>query len=738
MFVVFVLGACAETNTFQTNGDGGPVIKNEAGQSFGQCKPGSDSDNDGIPDEVEGCNPAVDTDNDGIPDYADNDSDNDGVPDGIEGTADSDGDGIPDYKDEDSDNDGVKDGDEDLNGDGKLGCCLTTCGEQRAGCGKIDPNQCGPGQTCNGGQCTPSADFLCSNGESNPKSKQTYPTLGPDQNLPFFVCRKKKEDGTQGLKAIDFPKSGDGNWKIALEANTPYADLTVTGAAAQEAAAAFDYGQADQVVAGFVLSKPNAAAADVNAATSALVVAARSIAGVATANLLSTGSPITSHDKFPTVVSTRIALTLSAAKTAGAVRNALYKALLGKDVAKGGFDNYGPSVTEHRLRLQTQIRPDGRLIVLGGVAPTTMVNDATKKTQYILDDVSNGTGLATTSDGDTIECDPFIFKSNPIADIIWVVDDSGSMSGDRDNIIKNAKDFFARAIKSGLDFRMAITGVADPSSFNPFNPPITVGKLCSVASTDPFNDGGPDRFLNANEQSTFEACIGNPPYNEGSSEYGLAHAYEAVERALPRTAGAADKIRPEATLAIIFATDEVSKELKGGDYSPPGWTKQPAPTATGTCPLPAATQTQLDQFITPWVKFFTGGHPKWGAQGKAVVNLIGGLCSSSCAEVGHGYLELVKATGGISADICQTDLGATLQVIIDNITGAASPLVLQYTPISASLAVAVGGQQHVRSRVKGFDYVGSSNSLVLIGVAAQKGVEVVASYRRWVKQATID
>lgn len=92
----------------------------------------TDSDNDGIPDAIEGIN--VDTDGDGVPNYLDLDSDNDGIPDlyesglnvgsndanknGVLDTAnpistttpkDTDGDGVPDYLDLDSDNDGITD-----------------------------------------------------------------------------------------------------------------------------------------------------------------------------------------------------------------------------------------------------------------------------------------------------------------------------------------------------------------------------------------------------------------------------------------------------------------------------------------------------------------------------------------------------------------------------------------------------------------------------------------------------
>ena len=81
----------------------------------------SDSDNDGIPDRVEaGADPLrpVDTDQDGIPDFRDTDSDNDGLSDAIEAGADptrpidSDGDGIPDFQELDSDGDGLTDTEE--------------------------------------------------------------------------------------------------------------------------------------------------------------------------------------------------------------------------------------------------------------------------------------------------------------------------------------------------------------------------------------------------------------------------------------------------------------------------------------------------------------------------------------------------------------------------------------------------------------------------------------------------
>ena len=58
---------------------------------------------------------------------------------------------------------------------------------------------------------------------------------------------------------------------------------------------------------------------------------------------------------------------------------------------------------------------------------------------FLLDDLSNGTGLATSQDTDTVECDPFSIQSHASADIIWVVDESGSMDDNRQDIVNKIR-----------------------------------------------------------------------------------------------------------------------------------------------------------------------------------------------------------------------------------------------------------------------------------------------------------
>ena len=703
----------------------GGLVWPEAGAA---CRPGQDQDMDQIPDDVEGCN--RDSDNDMIPDYNDTDSDNDKVLDGVEAginkkkPVDSDGDKTPDYRDNDSDNDGIKDGDEDLNGDGKLGCCLTKCGEARKGCPTVKATECGIGQKCTNGSCSPLIDFLCANGETDPRTKSTFGGGKTDKDLPTFICRTAGEQGTSGLKTMKFRTNTSGGWKLALEPTSNYGDAQIRSAGPKDAAAYFDLQGTKENVAGFIVSMPTTAA-DVNAVHSSIMQKLHGMPNKGGVTMLSSGSPKTSHDSYPTIVSSQVQISSNGPMSVSGMRNAIVGHLVGKQLANLPAD-FGAKSSNFRVMFQTLLRKDGRALMMGGVGTDDMARNPSYNTGLHLDDLSNGTGLADTSNSATVECDPFRLSSTPKADIVWIVDESGSMNDNRQDVANNAKDFFARAVKSGLDFRIAVTNVCSPKgSYSHI-----VGKFCSVASSSSSHDGGPDRFLSSTEQSIFEACVKNPPGYEGGSEYGLVNARDAVTKHLPRAANNPSKIRPDALLVLIVATDELPNSLYYGGVGG---------ISSTTCTLDPAKKTAVQNFVKKDVDLYLGKDPGFGAQGLAIMHVIGGVCNNTCrAYVAHGYNEVVDATKGTKSDVCQKNLGQSMQIIINSITGASSPAKLQYVPISASVAVAVDKTKLARSRISGFDYVSSSNTLVFIGVPFPKGSMVVASYRRWVKQAPIE
>ena len=99
-------------------------------------------------------------------------------------------------------------------------------------------------------------------------------------------------------------------------------------------------------------------------------------------------------------------------------------------------------------------------------------------------------------------------------------------------------------------------------------------------------------------------------------------------------------------------------------------------------------------------------------------------------------IEIAAATNGTTGDVCQADLGSTLQIIIDDIIGAASAASLEYVPISSTIKVSLDGVVQPRSREKGFDYRRANNTLAFISVPFGQGSIVVVSYLRFTGQVS--
>jgi hypothetical protein len=108
------------------------------------------------------------------------------------------------------------------------------------------------------------------------------------------------------------------------------------------------------------------------------------------------------------------------------------------------------------------------------------------------------------------------------------------------------------------------------------------------------------------------------------------------------------------------------------------------------------------------------------------------MCGNGCdAEIAYGYKELAAARSGQLGDVCQKNLGPTLQVILSSIASSASPRPLQHVPISSSLVVEANGLRLPRSMAQGYTYNAAANALTFINVQVVKGTVVGAAYRRF-------
>ena len=551
-------------------------------------------------------------------------------------------------------------------------------------------------------QATPPLDITVPPDQATPAGDQT-PTCNPPGYMSNLVTSSDKA----------------GDWALMLEPATTYKAVTITGAAAKQAAATFDFNQAWQQVAGFVVSVPSSST-DVVAQASGAVKAMTSLL-YGTSVTDSAGTKGKTHDGYQAMFTTAVSVKMASTSDVSLVRNTVISALLGVSASSltGLPGIFGAGNQDFIIRMTTVLRSDGRVVVIGAVTDKAGDADLSKKTHIISTDIGGGTGLAAYSSATVTACETKALTKPPTAkvDFIWVVDESGSMQGKRANLAANAATFFSLAASNGLDFRMGVTNVCNPNG----SYATAVGKFCSSTTTTATDMGGTDRFLGPTEQKIFAACVNNPPGFEQGSEYGLVNAEAAVKNHLPRAGNKLDKIRTDAQLVIIVVTDEVPNSLTstigGGNLN--------------TCTLPATNQTNLDTKLKPTIDYFKGT-----ANGETKVDYfhgVAGICSNTCnIQVAHGYKEVAAALNGEIYDLCASDLTAKIKTIINKIKATASTVVLTNTPVSASLRVALNGVTVKRGLLNGFNYMQSANSLVFYGTFSWPvGSTLTVSYSRW-------
>jgi hypothetical protein len=374
----------------------------------------------------------------------------------------------------------------------------------------------------------------------------------------------------------------------------------------------------------------------------------------------------------------------------------------------------GTSDTKFVLAVQTIRRTQQvQTLFVGGVARLVSADDPTRKTSFHLNDMSNGSGISVSGNGEQIGCEQFLISRQAKADIIWIVDESGSTLPYRTDISNNATLFFNKAVAAGLDFRMAVTDMDD---------------LSNGIFADRQVGGTGDRWLLPSELAAFQASINDPSgpsTGDGGSEDGLTQMRNALTRHLPRSNSDPQKIREDAKLVFIIVTDEKPQEIKDAGILGEG-NVQPSP----------AQQAQIDAFVAPYITELNAND--------ATVHLIGEplpFNSPACStEHTYGYYELVNGTNGQMGDICQANLGATLDALIEDIISGSSPLTLTKVPISASISVARNVTPLSRSRVTGFDYRGATNAISFFNQLFSPAMpaEITVSYRRWKEQGPLE
>lgn len=375
-------------------------------------------------------------------------------------------------------------------------------------------------------------------------------------------------------------------------------------------------------------------------------------------------------------------------------------ALMGTPAAGGAMTN------EVVVNLLTIMRSPAQVVILAAVAPGGPPSDAAL---IRVEELTDGSNVARRESFTRHVCDQFIAQEKQAVDIIWVVDDSGSMEDDQ-MAVRTAADAMAEVLTNGgVDYRLGVarTFATDENSRQR-------GRLEGRGLTSDL-----DEFK---EQIVVGA--------DGGWEPLLETGILAIDRLLPRTAAGmpaeADKLREDAATVIVHMSDERDQTIEclacGGCEDAEGEQR--------FCADPAA-QTEIDRFISQYTQR--------GAITFAIVGDLPNGCQQSATrddfEPGQGMVEVANGTGGHFGSLCG-DMRQNVEDIARAATGIVSDYQLTQFPASASIRVAKGsagaGVAIPRSRTNGWDYDPVRNRITFFGDARPvKGEEIVVGYRRW-------
>lgn len=276
---------------------------------------------------------------------------------------------------------------------------------------------------------------------------------------------------------------------------------------------------------------------------------------------------------------------------------------------------------------------------------------------------------------------------NNKVDILWVIDNTPSMSQHQSVLAQRSYEFLQGLISRKMDFRIAATTVdmRSGSTRGAF-----VGSPAVITPTTP------------NIYSAFSAkiTIAEEAYD---AEQGLAAMKRAFEIRDTTNTGF---FRSDALLVVVVLTNEE-------DTSPDN-------------------SSDYVQFLDALKPPTPMGERNWVFHFMGVTGATGENCSTygNYTEPGYRYMDLVNASGGAKTTICTGDFASALAGVEKRIYDTASRFYLDRVPEVTTIFVYINGVQVPQDSVNGWTYIAGDNSIQLHGTAiARTDVKVQIYYQ---------
>lgn len=303
-------------------------------------------------------------------------------------------------------------------------------------------------------------------------------------------------------------------------------------------------------------------------------------------------------------------------------------------------------------------------------------------------------------------------------DVLWIIDNSGSMSTSQSKLTSNFSSFISRFKQKQYDFNMAVNGTDAWQGLFVFDPDQSANKLlrdgadCEKGNTVVHTHS--QQFVLNNETVDIQnVFIQNATLSICGT--GNERALQSIEATLDEVKNEGFR-RPGAYLAIIIVADEddlssiLKDKVTDGDYADPNL-------------IP----------VDHYVKYLNGLMGK-GNYSVSTIAIDTPECKAEketdgfIRSIGTRMFELAELTGGVKASLC-SDFGTTLNLISDTIAKVTSQFLLEREPLISTIKAVVNGVVIANDAVNGWTYNPQTKILTFNGSSMpNEGDQVAITY----------
>ena len=313
--------------------------------------------------------------------------------------------------------------------------------------------------------------------------------------------------------------------------------------------------------------------------------------------------------------------------------------------------------------------------------------------------------------GQTFKQNKAIFNNQ--LDILWVVDNSGSMGPLQNNMVSNFNSFVTNFQSKGYDFHMAVTTTDSYLARPAFNNTPALAK---------FRDGTDA----TSHTGIFDILFTTPNLNnvfvtnatQGSNGSGDERAFSSFREALnsPLNTGF---LRPQSFLAVIILSDE--DDFSSDARCEGSWMGNCNP-AVADHNYSYASLDTVDSYVSylDTLTQTTGLTRRYNVSSIAVLDnacLNSHVGASPSTIIGQRYVQMSSLTNGVVGSICDASYSTTLNAIQAQIATLSSQFFLDRVPDPSTIVAKVNGAIDANSSTNGWTYSAQANSILFHGAA---------------------